>query len=150
VAVQKMDETENAGRQPGAQTKPTNTDSTALLSQRQGEGTAQELAARLWPPPDPINFCKRRAVESLSAADLDMRQAVGLRTKAGGVFFSNLASLWIHDTHAERLLVLSRARLLDAARHIGDVLDDFRSARLETLNRLADERLRATEERDRG
>jgi hypothetical protein len=103
--------------------------------------TAPEVAARLWPPPDPVNFAKREAIRYLALLDRALRNVVDLRSGADELIFPELTRLWIHPSRMEILLGLLRAELQAADRLVGNVLDLLLAARGENFRREGDERL---------
>lgn len=104
--------------------------------------TASEIAARLWPPPDPVNYCKREAVARLEAFDRAIIKAFDLRETAQPIIFEDLGRLHVRPTRTELLLELELMELQRAARRLSDALDLLKSARMENELRFFDERLR--------
>lgn len=100
-----------------------------------------EVAARLWPGPDPVDFLKREAIRHLAELDRALNQAIELRTSADELVFPELSRLWIHPTRLEALLSLLQAGLAAAAGHTTKVLDLLVSARAEADLRTCEERL---------
>jgi hypothetical protein len=108
---------------------------------------AAEIAARLWPPPDPVNYCRREAIAHLERSDEALRGAVRLRTSADPIIWSGLVRLHIHETEAERVLGLYRGKLRHAEREITEALDFLAAARSENELRFYDEHIREREEK---
>jgi len=104
--------------------------------------STQEVAERLWPPPDPVNYAKREAVARLDKSDCAIRKALELREAADAVLFDDLSRLWIHPTRVEILLGSELAQLRAAASGVQDALDLLASARSENERRFYDERIR--------
>lgn len=104
--------------------------------------TAQAIAAKLWPPPDPVAYCKREAIARLDASDRAIRKALDLRETAQPIVFEDLGRLWIHPTRSEVLIALELAELKAAVELLAGALDLLTAARTENELRSYDERLR--------
>jgi hypothetical protein len=111
--------------------------------------TAAEVAARLWPPPDPVNFCRREAIGRISAFDRKLKVAVDLRSRIDPIIFEDISRLWIHPTRTELRLVLLLSELRAALGFLQDATDLLSSARTENSLRFYDERLLEREEKKR-
>lgn len=101
----------------------------------------REIVERIFPPPDPVNHCKREAIVRLDACDRAIRKALDLRETAQSILFEDLGRLWIHPTRSEVLLALELAELRAVVKHLSDALDLLSSARSENALRFYDERL---------
>ena len=106
-----------------------------------GCADAREIAARLWPGPDPRDFCKREAVASLVAFDEAIEVVLGLRARAYSRLFEDLGRLWIRPTPSEDRLRELRQELCRALNSVTDAIDRLDAARVENEIRLIDERL---------
>lgn len=93
--------------------------------------TAYDVAARLWPPPDPVNYLRREAVARLGAADRRLRHALDLRGAADPILFADLDRLHIRTTRAEVLLALEHSELIAAAAELSAALGLLHEARTE-------------------
>ncbi len=104
--------------------------------------TAAEIAARLWPPPDPVNHCRREAVARIVALDRRLKVAIDLRARVDPIFFEDLSRLWIHPTRSELRLGLLLSELRAAVQVLEEAVGLLASARSENSLRFYDERLR--------
>ena len=103
--------------------------------------TAAEIAARLWPPPDPVNYCRREAIGRIAALDRALKAAMELRARAGRLIFGDLSRLWIKETDTETLLRPMLSELQTAVRELDNALGLLSAARTENSIRFCDERL---------
>jgi hypothetical protein len=101
---------------------------------------AVEIVARLWPPPDPVNYARREAIARLGAADRRLRNALELRQTAEPILFSDLERLHVRVTRAEVLVALQHLELTQAAREVEAALDLLAAARQENDLRTLEER----------
>jgi len=104
--------------------------------------TAEEVAARLWPPPDPVNHCRREAVSLIAALDRKLRVAIDLRARVDPIFFEDLSRLWIYPTRSELRLGLLLSELRAAVKALEEAIGFLAAARTENSLRFYDERLR--------
>jgi hypothetical protein len=109
--------------------------------------SAGEVAERLWPGPDPMNFARREAIARLGAADRRLRNALELRETAEPILFSDLERLHVRVTRAEVLVALEHLELTEAAREVEAALDLLAAARHENDLRILEERSRERLER---
>lgn len=110
---------------------------------------AEEVAERLWPGPDPVNFCRRRAIGRISAFDQKLKVAVDLRSRIDPIIFEDVSRLWIHPTRTELRLVLLLAELRTAVGLLQEATDLLASARSENELCFYNERLLEREEKRR-
>jgi hypothetical protein len=108
---------------------------------------ADEVAERLWPGPDPVNFCRREVIRHLGAFDRKLKIAINLRTRIDPIIFEDLTRLWINPNTSERRLVLLLSELRAAASLLQQVTEMLAAARLENSIRFHDERLLEREEK---
>jgi hypothetical protein len=109
--------------------------------------TAAEIAARLWPPPDSVNHCRREAVGRIAALDRKLKIAMELRGRVDPIFFEDLSRLWIHPTRTELRLGLLLSELRAAVKLLEEAIGVLASARTENSLRFYDERLLEREEK---
>ncbi len=119
-----------------------------ILARASRPENAGEIAARLFPGPDPVDFAKREAIRHLAKLDRALNHAIELRGSAYGLVFPELARLWIQPTKLEILVSLLQAELATAVAEAARVLDLLASARVENDLRNCDER--AIERAQRG
>ncbi len=103
--------------------------------------TAAEIAARLWPPPDPVNYCRRETIRHLADFDRKLKIAIHLRARIDPILFEDLTRLWISPNTSEKRLVLLLSELRAAVGLLKEVTDLLATARLENSIRFYDERL---------
>ncbi len=103
--------------------------------------TAAEIAEQLWPPPDPVNYCRREAIRRIAALDRKLKVALELRARVDPILFEDLSRLWIHPTRSELRLALLLSELRAAAKLLEEAVDLLASARMENSLRFYDERL---------
>jgi len=108
---------------------------------------AQEVAERLWPGPDPVNFCRREAIRRISEFDRKLKVAINLRARIDPILFEDLTRLWISPNTAEKRLVLLLSELRAAAGFLQEATELLAAARLENSIRFHDERLLEREEK---
>lgn len=103
--------------------------------------SAVEIAAELWPGPDPVDFCKRETIARLLAFDGRLERIRGLRARAFRSLFPELGRLWIHAGDCERALQDLAAELELAAKSVHEAVEFMTSARLENELRFFEGRL---------
>lgn len=108
---------------------------------------AAEIAARLWPPPDPVNHCKRETVRHLAALELAIQTVTAVFARARKTSFQDLGALWIKETRTEEQLALARTELQAALREMDGALAFMAAGRMENELRFYDERLLEREEK---
>jgi hypothetical protein len=107
-----------------------------------------EVAARLWPPPDPGNYMKREIVSRLLEMAVALNRAVGLRSRLDGLVFPQLDKLWTQPTKLEAVLTLLQLELRNAERSVASSLYLLSEARNENDIRNLDERSRERQEEE--
>lgn len=110
---------------------------------------ADDVAARLWPGPDSVNFCRREAIRHLGAFDRKLKVAVNLRARIDPIIFEDLTRLWINPNTAELRLLLLLSEMRAASGLLQEVTEKLAAARLENSIRFHDERLLEREEKKR-
>jgi len=115
-----------------------------------GQPTAREIAERLWPGPDPADFCRREAIAHLEKLDGALRGAVKIRTAVDPILWGDISRLHIRETQAERLLLLCHDEIRRAEREATEALDFLAAARSENELCFYDERSREREEKAMG
>lgn len=104
--------------------------------------TTAEKAARIFPGPDPIQFCRRSAVEELGRFDRALAIALSNRDEAYRCFLADLTRQprSIHPTPGELLLEQFYREMRAAVRTLKDAVDFLEAARDEVEIRYYDER----------
>jgi hypothetical protein len=107
-------ENKNAGRQPGAIRNSDQHQTTArragmqapIASPRRAPslGSAEQIAAKLFPGPDPNDFARREAIAKLLAIGRGMETARRLLRQLGRTVWFDLVKLWVNETAAEASL----------------------------------------------
>ncbi len=112
-----------------------------------GRASPLDVAARLWPGPDPVNYAKRQAIAHLVKLDRALKTATELRASADELIFPEISKLWIHPTRLEILLSLLQVELEAAARQVAGAVDVLHAARRENDIRNCEERLLEREQK---
>lgn len=108
---------------------------------------AREIAFRLWPGPDPVDFMKREAVSRLVLSEATIDRALSSRKMAAAILFEDLGRLHIRGTRTEEILAIVVSELRRAAGLVAEALEFLEAARLENDIRNLDKRVREREER---
>lgn len=140
---------ESAGRQPGAVKNSDQHQITARRARMQAPvasprrasslGSAEQIAANLFPGPDPNDFARREAIAKLLAIGRGMETARRLLGQLGRTVWFDLVRLWVNETAAEASLARIEQVCRQAANDSQQARELLKWTRIENDIRRLDE-----------